>query len=138
MKVTKTIRNDQPGAQRFKRQWGDKLIAVRYRHDSSKNEQITTIEIEVDRRPAPQNDLCQRAHLAAQRSEIVALAISFHENDLRLRVKQAGAKWSQLGKLWLTSRNTAISLGLKDRIVEGGTDKCLDIDTSLMLGDGYI
>ena len=111
---------------------------MRYRHDSAHDEIITTIEIEVDRRPAPQNDLCQRAHLATQRSEIAALAISFHENDLRLKVKQAGAKWSQLGKLWLTSRNTAVSLGLKDRIVEGGADKCLDVDTSFMLGDGYI
>ena len=138
MKVTKTIRNDQAGAQRFKRQWGDKLIAVRYRHDNSHDEVITTIEIEVDRRPAPQKDFCQRAHLATPRSEIVALAISFHENDLRLKVKQAGAKWSQIGKFWLTSRKTAISLGLKDRIVEGGADKCLDIDTSLMLVDGYI
>ena len=138
MKVTKTIRNDQAGAQRFKRQWGDKLIAVRYRYDSARNELITTIEVEVDRRPAPQKNFCQRAQLTAQRAEIVALAISFHENDLRLKVKHAGAKWSQQGKLWLTSRNTAVSLGLKDRIVEGGVNKCLDVDTSLMLGDGYI
>ena len=48
MKVTKTIRNDQAGAQRFKRQWGDKLIAVRYRYDSARNELITTIEVELN------------------------------------------------------------------------------------------
>lgn len=136
MKVTKTIRSHQSGAQRFKRQWGDKLIAVRYRHDSVHNELITTIEIEVDRRPAPEKGICQRAHLAARRANIVALTISFNENDLRHRVKQAGAKWSKVGKLWLISRNTAISLGLKDRIVEGGVDQCLDVDTSLIFEDG--
>ena len=65
MKVTKAIRNDQAGAKRFKHQCGDKLIAVRYRHDSSKKELNTTFETEVDRRPEPQNDLCQRAHLGA-------------------------------------------------------------------------
>lgn len=138
MKVTKTIRNNQSGAKRFKRQWGDNLIAVRYRYDSVHNELVTTIEIEVDRRPAPQKGICQRAYLTAKRSEIVALAIGFHENELRHRVKQAGAKWSKVGKLWLISRNTAISLGFKDRIVEGGTDKCLDVDISLVLDDGYI
>lgn len=31
MRVIKTINPDSPGALRFQREWGDKLVAVRYR-----------------------------------------------------------------------------------------------------------
>ena len=131
MKVTKTIRANQQGAKRFKRQWGDKLIAVRYRLDENASEFITTIEIEVDRRPKPEPGHSQKALLAAQRMEVVAIHVDYKEFELRSEIKSAGARWSQQLRLWLLRRTDVVSLGLKDRIVSGAAEKCLDVDTSL-------
>jgi hypothetical protein len=68
----------------------------------------------------------------------VALKIDFGEDELRRQIKQAGAKWSPVGKLWLLPYERvialALALALGARIVENGVQRCTDIDTSIYFG----
>lgn len=130
MQVLKTIQPKSPGAQRFLRQWGEKLVAVRYR-DAGANITLTTIEIVVDQRTRSPGMATNRP-LSDYRTQVVALRADYEETNLRESLKQQGARWSRQLKLWLLKRNTVIGMGLQDRIVEGAAEQCLDVDTSLL------
>ena len=132
MNVTKTIKPGERGSQRFMREWGDRLVAVRYREDQENTRTYTTIEIIVDERARLAPDTGQTHYLSQKRKSIVALRIEFQEQELRGRVKANGARWSQQLKLWLMPYEVVVSMGLRDRIVEGAAEKCLDIDTSFL------
>lgn len=131
MHVIKTIRPNSPGARRFLSEWGDKLVAVRYR-DGGNQTTLTTIEIVVDQRQKHSLPLSTNQQLSRYRKEIVALQCGYKEAELRQSLKAHGARWSPQLKLWLIQRNTAISMGIQSRIIEGAAEKCTDIDTSLM------
>lgn len=130
MQVLKTIQPKSPGAQRFLREWGDKLVAVRYR-DAGANTTLTTIEIVVDQRTRSPGASTNRP-LRHYREQIVALQVDYEETKLRENLKQRGARWSRQLKLWLLKRDAVIGIGLQDRIVEGAAEQCLDVDTSLL------
>ncbi len=124
MKVTKTIKPDAPGAQRFLKTWGKKLVAVRYREDHA--QYLTTIEIIVDQRfKLHPND--HMAKLAWRKNHTVALKIAFEEAALRIELKRHGAKFSKHLKLWITRYDIACRLALADRIVPGAAERCQDV-----------
>ncbi|WP_372750618.1 hypothetical protein [Litorivivens sp.] len=124
MDVVKTIRPGQHGSHRFLEEWGNKLVAVRYRKDQ--NRMFTTIELIVDERPVSSTSL--KILQLTGRNRAVALRINFDEVELRHRVKSAGARWSPELKLWLLPYNDAVKMGLRDRIVKGAAERCTDID----------
>jgi hypothetical protein len=95
---------------------------------------LTTIEIIVDERPLYDRPTNQQGFLARRNKEVVALKIDFGEDELRRQIKQAGAKWSPVGKLWLLPYERVIALALGARIVENGVQRCTDIDTSIYFG----
>jgi len=43
MEVTKTLRPGDKGTARLLRKYGDRLVCVRYRHDSQRKKNLTTI-----------------------------------------------------------------------------------------------
>lgn len=131
MHVIKTIQPNSPDARRFLHEWDEKLVAVRYR-DAGNQTTLTTIEIVVDQRQKHPLPLCTNRQLSQYRKEIVALQCKYKETELRQNLKAHGALWSPQLKLWLMQRNTAISMGLQSRIIEGAAEKCTDIDTSLI------
>ncbi len=124
MKVTKTIKPDAPGAQRFLKTWGQKLVAVRYREN--RTHYLTTIEIIVDERhKLHPND--HVAKLAWRKNHVVALRVDFEEVALRIELKRHGAKFSRHLKLWITRYDTACRLALTERIIPGAAERCQDI-----------
>ena len=127
MKVIRTIQPSANGAKRFQREWGDKLVAVRYRN-ASESHVHTTIEIIVDTRLKPTNTTCYKRKHAYLRSQFVAVKIEFDEIELRGRIKRLGAKWSKELKCWLTTYSNVVSLGMTDRIIDGAAEKCTDVD----------
>ena len=118
MKVIKTIPAGQQGSGKYGRVWGDKLLTVRYREDSSNNEIVTTVEIVVDARPKPKKGAQQRGYLAQRDQMTVGLKIQFHEEELRAKIKSLGGRWDQQHKIWTLPRGQAVALGLRDRIIE--------------------
>lgn len=51
MEVLKTLVPGRSGTHRYQRQYGDRLVAVRYRHDPQKKRRLTTVELIVDEAP---------------------------------------------------------------------------------------
>ncbi len=132
MDVIKTLAPGKPGTKRFVREWGDSLVAVRYRRNQRTSETLTTIEIIVDRRDYQGQSFNQAATLSLRKQQIVAIFIDYSEVQQRQKAKQLGARWSAQLKLWLLKYDDVVSLGFGNRIVHGAAEKCTDIDTSLM------
>jgi hypothetical protein len=130
MEVIRTIKPGMPGSRQFQKHWGDSLVAVRYRRDSTKL--FTTIEIIVDEREQSRRGMSLNAAHAFKRRQLVALPIAFAEGALRAAAKRSGAQWSVLRKVWVMPYRTAVALGVHNRIIEGLAEKCADVE---MFGD---
>jgi hypothetical protein len=108
--VVKKIAADQPGAQRWLRRYGERLVCVRYRDGRDGEERFVTVELIVDRRPR-----------TARSKEPLAVRIERDEVELRQRAKAAGARFDWTQRLWLLPRDAVARLGLQRRVVcEGG------------------
>lgn len=99
MDVVKTLQPGQHGTHRFLDEWGDKLVAVRYRKTKDKSRAYTTIEIIVDERVVSTSTLNNRALNMTGRNRSVAIRVHYEESELRHKIKMAGAKWSPQLKL---------------------------------------
>lgn len=115
MEVFKTLKPNDAGTKRLTRQYGDSLVAVRYRKGINPDNIYTTVEIIVDARPY----IPGVTHVKPQRSKsaaLVALQIAYSEMELRQRVKEAGAYWDVGKKAWLLEYSKVCELKLLDRI----------------------
>ena len=112
MEVIRTIRPGDKGSQRFHVKYGERLVAVRYRK-ADDGQILTTIEIVVDRRPAPP----PFRRLPELPAGPVPLRIAYDEMELRQKVKQAGARWDPAHKHWLLDYQRVVELGLTERVI---------------------
>ncbi len=118
MEVVKTLKPGSNGTKRLVDLYGDSLVTVRYRLDREKQLSYTTVELIIETKPAPTPGLNLTAQRLYQNRQIVALRIHYDEEDLRLLIMRAGAKWDLEKKVWRIRYGDAIKLGLKDRIIE--------------------
>ncbi|MDY0095623.1 MAG: hypothetical protein RBT80_23245 [Candidatus Vecturithrix sp.] len=110
MKARLTLKPYQRGAKKLSRQYGDRLLYVRYRYDPVRKKRITTVELiveEVNWEP--------RATFAAD--QCVDLQVGVTERNVQKRVKQAGGIWNQQRKVWELRYDAVVALELTDRIV---------------------
>jgi len=119
LRVTKTLEPDQTGAVRLTRQYGDALLCVRYRRDPRGLTRYTTVELIVDRAP-----------VATKSMRVVGVRIQFGEEQLRLRARNAGARWDKEARLWRMPLSIARALGLTERGVEFGPKTRLGLPTN--------
>ena len=154
MDVVRTITPGKRGSIRYLKEWGDQLVAVRYRKNTETNQMLTTIEIVVDQRPILPNVKSSKRFLKPQphaetppytdaqspvnAQEYVALKIYYKEIEYRNLIKSTGGAWSKKMKMWVTHRNTVERIGLVDRIVEGAVDMCEDVDLRSINSGAYI
>ncbi|MCR9105430.1 MAG: hypothetical protein NXI15_09080 [Gammaproteobacteria bacterium] len=132
MDVTRTIKPGQPGSKRFQRHWGDRLVAVRYRQDRARREIYTTIEIIVDTRDIPPENVSLNAVQAYKKQQPVAVTINWDEVALRQAAKKLGARWSQQQRVWVMRYSAAETLALQSRVTPGLAERCADVDISLI------
>jgi hypothetical protein len=118
MDVVKTLKPGSNGTKRLVQRYGEQLLAVRYRLDREKQLSYTTVELIIETKPAPTQDLNLIADRLKQNRQQVALRIHHEERDLQRLVKAAGGKWDVDHKIWRISYGEAIRLGLKERIIE--------------------
>ena len=128
MDVIRTIKPGRPGSRRFQKHWGDRLVAVRYREHGETL--YTTVEIIVDERQRASATISLVAAHSRKRQQIVAVRIAWEESTLRDAAKENGARWSRQLRHWLMTYNTAVVLGMQNRIVDGLAETCTDIDIS--------
>ncbi|KFX68059.1 hypothetical protein TMS3_0122955 [Pseudomonas taeanensis MS-3] len=118
MDVVKTLKPGKNGTKRLVEIYGDDLVAVRYRLDSKRQLSYTTVELIIERKPAPDKGINRTAQRIYQNRQTVGLRILRHETDLQRLVKSHGAKWQPARQVWLMRRGDAIKLGLSERIIE--------------------
>ncbi|MBI1922022.1 MAG: hypothetical protein HYS23_13175 [Geobacter sp.] len=93
MKAYGHLKPGQKGTHRLVKQFGEALLCVRYRYDEETGENLTTVEIVVDRRPGDRK-------LRYRDMELVAVSVPYTEKALQERLKRAGGRWDPEAKLW--------------------------------------
>lgn len=103
--VGSTMKPGDRGTRKLRREYGDRLVAVRYRYTESPPTRHTTVEIIVAQAPwtpAP--------------SRLVLVEVKSWESDLRKRIEQAGGRFMPSNGLWRVRYDKALALGLKRRL----------------------
>jgi len=110
MRARSKLNPGQPGTLKLLRQYGDRLVCVRYRYDALKRRRYTTAEIVVDESewdPLPS---------ATARRERVPVRIAIQETTLREKAKTAGGRWDPNQRVWMLPMEQVIQLGLANRV----------------------
>ena len=100
MEVTKTLKPGDRGTTRLLREYGDRLVCVRYRFDHERNKHVTTVEIVVDERSAIEEHTTSSNQTPISQESVV-VRIDFHETELREKAKQANGIWDPQRRGWL-------------------------------------
>lgn len=115
MQTRLTLKPGQKGTRKLQKEYGDRLVCVRYRYDARRKKRYKTVELIVEaidweeKFPSPTPETK------------VAVKIEWDEFEVRVRVKQAGAVWNATEKVWMMEYRQADQLGLTDRIVSRET-----------------
>jgi len=127
-RVGTRMKPGQRGTRKLLRDFGDRLVCVRYRYDENGRRRLTTIELVVAE--APWTPISSR---------LVHLDVRPWEISVREAVKKAGGRWDPERKLWRIRLDRALKLGMKERIrprptseksLSAGTPKSLPAETS--------
>ena len=122
-RVGARLRPGQKGTMKLLRDFGDRLVCVRYRYDEGRRTRLTTVEIVVGEAP-----------WKPRPSRQVEIDVRPWEISVRESVKKAGGTWQPEKKLWKMRRDRALKLGLAARIhPEGASKKYLPAETSKYL-----
>ena len=103
--VGSTLRPGAPGTARLMRDWGDRLVSVRYRYSDSPPMRFTTVELVVAAAPWKPSKARQ-----------VLVDVKSWEPELRAKVQAAGGRWLPKAMRWQMRHDRASALGLAERI----------------------
>jgi hypothetical protein len=103
--VGSTLRPGAPGTARLARDWGDRLVSVRYRYSDSPPTRFTTVELVVAAGP-----------WKPSKSRQVLVDVKSWEPELRAKVQAAGGRWVPDAMRWQMRHDRATALGLGERM----------------------
>ena len=112
MKTRLTLRPGQHGTKKLMLKYAGQLVCVRYRYDEARRLRLKTVELIEEQLP-----WLPRIPRDRRSNELVLVRIGYEEADLRVAVKNAGARWQQDRKLWEMTLGTVYAMGLDQRIV---------------------
>lgn len=118
MNVITVRKPGDKGTRKLSKEYGNKLVCVRYRYDKKKKKRYKTIELiveEVDWQPMPSAE--EQMPLSPQRTTaIVGVQIGFREKQYQQDIKAIGGQWSPKERLWFAPEEHVIRIGLSERI----------------------
>ena len=122
MYIKTTRKPGQKGTEQLVRQYGNRLICVRYRYDPLAGKRYKTAEIIVSESDwQPEHDWTQSEPAPAQEPKQttpwVAIKLQYHERELQRQIKSIGGHWNPKHKLWYAPEWHIRQIGLADRIV---------------------
>lgn len=109
MHVRTTLKPGQKGTLQLTREYGDRLICVRYHYDPVKRMRYKTVELIVDERPWQPPEPGPYDH--------VLVRISCRETQLQTALRERGARWDRSEKAWRTLWTVVQELGLERRVI---------------------
>jgi len=113
METRLTRRPGQPGTKKLLARYGERLVAVRYRYDETRNCRHKTVELIVE--TVPWNSQPRTPRMRDE--EMAVVQIAYPETDLRDRAKRLGALWRPPQRVWEMHWLDAKNLGIADRVV---------------------
>ena len=117
MQTKTTLHPGQKGTKHLQKQYGDRLLAVRYKFDPATGRKYVTVElIEEVTKPQPPVPPPQPTKPDSQR---MGVRVDYSEIELREAVKAAGGIWRPRQKLWELPYEDVVALGLESRVVPG-------------------
>lgn len=109
MDVRATLKPGQNGTLHLTRQYGDRLVCVRYRYDKARRMRYKTVELIVEEKPwfpPYQEDPARK----------VLVQVGYGEPEIRDQVKTAGGYWDPEQKAWVLQYQKVLELKLEKRI----------------------
>lgn len=115
METRLSLTPGQNGTKNLVRQYGDRLVCVRYRYDAQRGKRYKTVELIVE-----ETDWQPRNRPSVRHADdMVGIRIGYGEAELREKVKQAGGIWRPKQRLWELRYDQVRALGLTARIAAG-------------------
>lgn len=112
MQTRLTLKPGQKGTRKLQKEYGDRLVCVRYRYDARRKKRYKTVELIVET-----VDWEEKSSLPDPAKK-VAVKINWGEWELGVRVRRAGGVWNAQHKVWELEYRKVDQLGLTDRIVD--------------------
>ncbi|MBN2403457.1 MAG: hypothetical protein JXN64_13845 [Spirochaetes bacterium] len=112
MKTQKIVKPGQPGTKKWMEKYGENLICIRYKIDTSRNCRIKTAEIILDKKP-----ITVRSRRIPY-NKLVSIKIQFNNIYLRKLIIAAGGKWNISKKIWLLPYGKVMELGLEKNMLD--------------------
>lgn len=106
MRTRLKLKPGQRGTIKLTRQYGDRLLCVRYRYDAARQRRYKTVELVVDEAP-----------WEPPSKTVVDVRVFRSEPVLRARVREAGGRWNRQKKAWELPYGAVRALHLEDRII---------------------
>ena len=103
----------QLSTKKLVREFGEKLLGVRYHYDPTKQLRYKTVELVVESarwNPARRSGSGQAS--GGRPAVLVGVRLEYREEELRCRIKAAGARWIPEQRLWVLPLTVARKLGL--------------------------
>lgn len=112
MIIQRTVVPGKKGTKKLYDKYGDRLVCVRYRYDTQKQERVKTVELVEEKKYWSPNP--DRIHS----SKKMNIKIEYGEIHLGRLVKSAGGQWDKKRKVWILNYGQIKALGLERRIVK--------------------
>ena len=103
--VGSCLKPGRKGTRKLLREFGPRLVCVRYRYDERKRMRMKTVELVVEEVPWIPGS-----------ARHVFVDVKYGETRLRAAMRNAGGRWSPERKLWEIRYDRAVKLGLSRRI----------------------
>lgn len=107
--VRLTLLPGQRGTKRLWREYGERLVCVRYRYDQGGNRRIKTVELIVE-------EVEWERRLSVER--VVGVRIRYEERELRELVKRAGGRWDGERRVWRLPFREVKRMHLEGRVTD--------------------
>ena len=111
LKTRRKVLPGQPGTKKLLKQYGENLLCVRYRYDTTHHRMVKTVELIFDEHP------WQPAPPQISPETWVSIQVDYGERTVGIQVKAAGGIWNPEKKVWEIPYKQVVELGLTDRLV---------------------
>lgn len=108
MQTRLSLKPGQKGTKKLVAEYGDRLVAVRYRYDRDRQRRYKTVELVVEESPwSPRIKPDAR----------MSIRVEADETNVRQQIRAAGGHWDAANKVWELEYREVVRLKLEERLL---------------------